>query len=111
MGLGKTAQALSALEAQQAYPAIIVCPASLKLNWAREVERWLPGTKIWVAKPKAPIDSGTQIAILNYDVLSRRLKELLALKPKAIVFDEVHYVKTRTSARSKAARLLVQRIP
>jgi SWI/SNF-related matrix-associated actin-dependent regulator 1 of chromatin subfamily A len=111
MGLGKTAQALSALEAQQAYPAIIVCPASLKLNWAREVERWLPGTKIWVAKPKAPIDSGTQIAILNYDVLSRRLKELLALKPKAIVFDELHYVKTRTSARSKAARLLVQRIP
>src|SRR5436190_1227701 len=41
-GLGKTVEALAALEADGAYPAIVVCPASLKLNWAREAERWLP---------------------------------------------------------------------
>jgi hypothetical protein len=42
-GLGKTIEALAALEADDAYPAIVVCPASLKLNWMREIERWLPG--------------------------------------------------------------------
>ena len=41
-GLGKTVEALAALEADDAYPAIVVCPASLKLNWEREAARWLP---------------------------------------------------------------------
>ncbi len=41
-GLGKTIEALAALEADGAYPAVVVCPASLKLNWLRELERWLP---------------------------------------------------------------------
>jgi SWI/SNF-related matrix-associated actin-dependent regulator 1 of chromatin subfamily A len=41
-GLGKTIEALATLEADGAYPAIVVCPASLKLNWMREIERWLP---------------------------------------------------------------------
>ena len=41
-GLGKTVQALAALEADGAYPAVVICPASLKLNWQRETERWLP---------------------------------------------------------------------
>jgi hypothetical protein len=42
-GLGKTIEALATLEADDAYPAVVVCPASLKLNWMREIERWLPG--------------------------------------------------------------------
>jgi hypothetical protein len=41
-GLGKTIEALAALEADGAYPAVVVCPASLKLNWLREIEHWLP---------------------------------------------------------------------
>jgi SWI/SNF-related matrix-associated actin-dependent regulator of chromatin subfamily A-like protein 1 len=41
-GLGKTIEALATLEADEAYPAIVVCPASLKLNWMREIARWLP---------------------------------------------------------------------
>ena len=41
-GLGKTVEALAALEADGAFPAVVVCPASLKLNWQREAARWLP---------------------------------------------------------------------
>ena len=43
-GLGKTIEALATIEAAGAYPAVVVCPASLKLNWLRELERWLPRT-------------------------------------------------------------------
>ena len=41
-GLGKTVEALAALEADDAFPAVVVCPASLKLNWERETAKWLP---------------------------------------------------------------------
>ncbi|HEY8304826.1 MAG TPA: DEAD/DEAH box helicase, partial [Solirubrobacteraceae bacterium] len=41
-GLGKTIEAIATLEADEAYPAVVVCPASLKLNWMRELSRWLP---------------------------------------------------------------------
>src|SRR5215218_9476705 len=39
-GLGKTLQALTAIESADAYPAVVVCPASIKLNWLRECTRW-----------------------------------------------------------------------
>ena len=41
-GLGKTVEALACLEADDAFPAIVICPASMKLTWQREAERWLP---------------------------------------------------------------------
>ena len=45
-GLGKTIEALATIEADSAYPAVVVCPASLKLNWLRELERWLPDRSV-----------------------------------------------------------------
>ena len=41
-GLGKTVEALAALEADGAFPAVVVCPASMKLTWEREAAHWLP---------------------------------------------------------------------
>ena len=52
-GLGKTVQALAALEADDAYPAIVVCPASLKLNWLRETAHWLPHRSVTVVSGTA----------------------------------------------------------
>ena len=43
-GLGKTAQAIAALVAANAFPALIICPSSLKENWRREVEMWTTKT-------------------------------------------------------------------
>jgi hypothetical protein len=39
MGLGKTVQGIGVLQAAQAFPAVVVCPASLKLNWERESDQ------------------------------------------------------------------------
>ena len=57
-GLGKTIEALATLEADSAYPAVVVCPASLKLNWLRELERWLPDRSVQalVGTGSGPLD-------------------------------------------------------
>jgi SNF2 family DNA or RNA helicase len=57
-GLGKTAQAIRALKRLQdngedVFPALIVCPNTLKKNWAREFEKWWPGVKTQVIKGSA----------------------------------------------------------
>ena len=40
MGLGKTAQAIGTMTASGAFPALVICPASLKLNWQREFKKF-----------------------------------------------------------------------
>jgi len=52
-GLGKTAQAIRALaelknRGENPFPALVVCPNTIKTNWAREFEKWLPGTRVQV---------------------------------------------------------------
>ncbi len=47
-GLGKTVQALAALEVDGAFPAVVVCPAGMKLTWAREAAKWLPHRSVAV---------------------------------------------------------------
>jgi superfamily II DNA or RNA helicase len=110
-GLGKTIQALAAIEAAEAYPAIIVCPASLKLNWLRECARWLPGRR---AEPlsgrRGPLPLA-DIVVVNYDVLDARAEAVAALEPGALVLDESHYVKNPKANRTKAAIDLSARLP
>src|SRR4051794_22827854 len=110
-GLGKTVQALAALESAEAYPAVVVCPASLKLNWLRECARWLPGRR---AEPlsgrRGPLPLA-EIIVVNYDVLDARSDALADLEPGAIVFDESHYVKNPKANRTKAAIDLSARLP
>jgi SNF2 family DNA or RNA helicase len=52
-GLGKTAQAIRALarlteQGEDVFPALVVCPNTLKKNWAREFEKWWPGIRVQV---------------------------------------------------------------
>jgi hypothetical protein len=92
MGLGKTVEALATIQAAQAFPACIVCPASLKLNWKREAEKWLPGKRLaMVNGGKNGIPEEADIVILNYDVLKKNLEALQKCGFKAVVFDESHY--------------------
>jgi len=124
MGLGKTVEALATLEAADAFPAVIVCPSSVKLNWKREIEAWLPGRSV-IYLDGFPESNGNKhidlsaydIVILNYAVLGRWdddveawiggwLTRLLEIDWKAVVLDESHYIKNHTAIRTKAAREL-----
>ena len=112
-GLGKTIEALATLEADGAYPAVVVCPASLKLNWLRELERWLPARTVQVlvgTGAGAPV-AASDITIVNYDIVGARLDALRALAPRALVLDESHYCKNAAAKRTQAVQRLSAVVP
>ena len=100
-GLGKTVQSLGVLESVNAFPAVVVCPATLKLNWQKEIQRWLPHRTTQIVAGKSPHDVDADIVIINYDILSPWAEAFRGYK--AVIFDESHYVKTKEAARTKAA--------
>src|SRR3954469_9608605 len=110
-GLGKTVQALAALEADDAFPAIVVCPASLKLNWAREAERWLPHRSVAVVEGRSAVPPRGDITILNYEIVAAHREALARGRPRALVVDESHYVKNPHAKRTQAVRRLAAGIP
>jgi SNF2 family DNA or RNA helicase len=78
-GLGKTAQAIRALKqlqdnGEQVFPALIVCPNTLKKNWKREFDKWWPGLDIQIIKGSATqrrkqFDEPAQVFIINWESL------------------------------------------
>jgi SNF2 family DNA or RNA helicase len=106
-GLGKTVEALAALEADGAYPAVVVCPASLKLNWRREIEHWLPHRSVTVVSGTTGVHEAADIVVLNYEIVHAHRARLGLRQPKALVLDESHYVKNPRAKRTQAVRRLV----
>jgi SWI/SNF-related matrix-associated actin-dependent regulator 1 of chromatin subfamily A len=107
-GLGKTVQTLAALEADEAFPATVICPASVKLNWERETRHWLPGRSVAVLEGRddevwTDEHESAEIVVLNYDILEAHLRKLIDREARALVFDESHYVKNPQAQRTKAA--------
>jgi superfamily II DNA or RNA helicase len=110
-GLGKTVEALAALEADGAYPAIVVCPASMKLTWEREASRWLPHRSVAVVSGRVPVPPAGDITILNYEIVAAHREALARRGPQAIVVDESHYCKNPRAKRTQAVRALAASVP
>jgi hypothetical protein len=110
-GLGKTVQALAALEADGAYPAVVVCPASLKLNWLRETERWLPHRSATVVSGTTRLAEAADVTIINYEVVHAHRARLALRRPGALILDESHYVKNPRAKRTQAVRRLAEALP
>ena len=107
MGLGKTRQSIVSL--RHLTPGgcrLVVCPASVKRNWARELAIADAASDVQVIDGTAPVSTAAEWVIVNYDVLGRHLDQLARVPWAALVFDEAHYLKNHTSARSKLARQL-----
>jgi len=110
MGLGKTVQALAWLQAEGHFPALVVCPAVLKLNWEREAAKWLPGRKIQVVNGgKFTVDNEADIVVINYDVLRKHKDSLLSRDWAAVILDESHYIKNHKAQRTKLAQQIGKR--
>jgi SNF2 family DNA or RNA helicase len=101
-GLGKTAQALLAARAADAYPLLVVVPNVVKTNWAREVGMWTPERKATVVHGDGDdIDAFADVVIVNYELLDRHVGWLGNLGFRGMVVDEAHFIKNLTSQRSQ----------
>jgi SWI/SNF-related matrix-associated actin-dependent regulator 1 of chromatin subfamily A len=110
-GLGKTVEALAALEADGAFPAIVVCPASLKLNWERETAKWLPHRSVAVVQGRVAVPPAADVTILNYELVAHQRDALALRRPRALVIDESHYCKNPHAKRTRAVRRLAEALP
>lgn len=104
MGLGKTQQSIGLMNLHPEYRKIlIICPANLKVNWHRELKRWLVDDYyISICHTKYPFPKYSNIVIINYDILHKYERELRAQDWDLLVIDEAHYIKNKSSRRSKA---------
>ena len=84
-GLGKTAQAIRALAELQSrgeavFPALVVCPNTLKKNWQREFAKWWPGVNVQVIKGSAAqrrkqfAEEGVHVYAINWESLRTHSK-------------------------------------
>ena len=111
MGLGKTMQSLAAmchLASKGATHFLVVCPASVVINWTREVERHtllevrrlhLPGNKRVVATQEWLAKGG--VGVTTFEAL-RAMPEDLDVSVAMLVVDEAHYAKNPNALRTQA---------
>lgn len=85
-GLGKTAQAIRSLKklhdnGEDVFPALIICPNTLKSNWQREFDRWWPGVNVSVIKGSAvqrrkAFEDSADVYVINWESLRTHSKLL-----------------------------------
>ena len=102
MGLGKTIEVIGVINALPEIDSVLViCPKSLKLNWQRELERWLVRPmSIGVANGEWPT---TDIVILNYEALKKHKEQIQKREWGLCVVDEAHYIK---NAKAQPSQLI-----
>lgn len=101
-GLGKTIQAIGVANYLGLKRILVICPAGLRINWAREMEKWHvknPGIEV-ILNGKSPIPPGRSI-VISYDLLKTRAKTLVNEKFDLAIADEGHYLKNRRAIRTK----------
>jgi hypothetical protein len=110
-GLGKTAQALLAAQAANAYPLLAVVPNVVKTNWAREAALWTPNRPATVIHGNGEsVDGFADIVIVNYEVLDRHVGWLGDLGFRGMVVDEAHFIKNKASQRSQHVLQVSERV-
>ena len=110
-GLGKTAQSVIAASVANAYPLLVVVPNVVKMNWAREVERWTPQRRVTVIHGDGDdIDAFADVFVVNYDILDRHLSWISRFGFKGMVVDEAHMIKNTQSQRSRNVLAIADRI-
>jgi SNF2 family DNA or RNA helicase len=103
MGLGKTIQAVGVINADPSInTALVICPASLKINWQRELGKWLTRYyDIALVNSTDPWPETAEIVIINYDILHKYRPAIIARRWDALIVDECHYVKNPKAHRTQ----------
>lgn len=101
-GLGKTIQAIGAINYLKIRKILIICPAFLRLNWKKELEKWIvEKLSIQIVTSGKDKLMDADITIFSYDLLIKFRPELLKQNFTAIIADESHYLKSTKAKRTK----------
>ena len=105
-GVGKTAQGILLSNAMGAGRTLVVCPASLRLNWEREIWKWstVPNVRVYVVnKAKDGVSNTADYVVISYDLLRNPalLTGILALHWDHVILDECHGIKSSDAKRTK----------
>ncbi|MBI3327908.1 MAG: DEAD/DEAH box helicase [Nitrospinae bacterium] len=115
MGLGKTVQAIGASallhELRDIQKVLIICPASLKHQWAREIRKFtnFPVSVVQGQSPQRRLhyEQAAFFTIINYELVMRDQAHLERLRPDIIILDEAQRIKnwrTKTAQEVKSLR-------
>jgi hypothetical protein len=112
MGLGKSRQTVVATRlAAGDGRVLILCPASLRINWEREIRMVYPNAVIgMVGEDRLATLYGCQWVIANYERTGGLVREC-ALNFAVMAVDEAHYLKEHDSGRTRNVFVLSSRIP
>ena len=120
MGLGKTTAAVISSIESKAKKVLIVCPASLKINWEREINNYTDRRVLIVEGRKW--GSTFDFYIINYDIIknyhttdksedSDDYKLLINEKFELAIVDEAHYISNTTANRTRLLNDVLEQIP
>ena len=104
MGLGKTIQAIGIINVVTPKTVLVICPASLKLNWKSEMKKWLVAERAIdvVNGGGEKIPTNPDVVIINYDVLTKHTKALQSRTWGMVIMDEVHKIKNPKASKRTA---------
>ena len=114
MGLGKTTSTIIAALETGVKKILIICPASLKINWQREIENYTDRS-VYIAEGKN-FSQEHDFVIVNYDILKnfydlkdKEKSEIYKSNFDLIIIDEAHYVQNGQAQRTKLVNSFVKR--
>ena len=114
MGLGKTTSTIIAALESGSKKVLIVCPASLKINWQREIQNYSDRTTSIIEGKKW---EDAEFVIINYDIIKnfhdekdKKNSVILSSNFDLVVVDEAHYIQNKQAQRTKLINDLVRNI-
>jgi len=115
MGLGKTTTTIIAALEANAKKVLIICPATLKINWKREIENY-SDKSIYIAEGKN-FSTESDYVIINYDIIKnfhdpkkKEESQILLANFDLVIIDEAHYIKNGQAQRTKLINDFVKNI-
>ena len=115
MGLGKTTSTIIAALESGSKKVLIICPATLKINWKREIENY-SDKSVYIAEGKN-FSTEHDFVIINYDIIKnfhdtkkKAESQILGANFDLVVVDEAHYIKNATAQRTKLINDIVKKV-
>lgn len=113
-GLGKTIQAISYIAYRKLKKSLIICTASTKYSWEKEIKactKFSPFVVDSSSKLTEKTLLNNDIIIINYDIVKKYLSLLSSFTWDLVVLDEAQYVKNSSAQRTKAVKSIVSKVP